>query len=71
MTQPRHHSLAESVVSTALGVVLSFAAVQFLFPLFGVRLSLPENAMATAVFTVMSVARQYIVRRAFNAWGRP
>ena len=66
MSQPAIHSLAESIANTAVGFVLSMAAVEFVFPLIGVSLSLAENFAATGIMTVVSVARGYALRRVFN-----
>lgn len=53
MSQPRRHSLIEAVINTAVGYALSLAAVQFVFPLFGISLSLSENITATNIMTVV------------------
>lgn len=66
MSQTKRQSLVEAVVNTAIGLVVSMAAVAWLLPVFGVRMTLAENAIATAVMTVVSVIRAYAVRRAFN-----
>ena len=66
MSQSRVHSLAEASLNTASGFALSLAAGQFLFPLFGVTLSVAQNFAVTGLMTVISVARSYAWRRAFN-----
>ncbi len=66
--QSKKHSLLEAVINTAVGFVLSLAAVQWLFPLFGVRMTLSENLAATGIMTAISVARSYVLRRVFNYW---
>jgi hypothetical protein len=68
--QSKRHSLIESIANTAVGFILSMAAVQWVFPLFGVRMSIGENLTATSIMTVISVARGYALRRAFNRAGR-
>jgi hypothetical protein len=40
-------------------------AVQFIFPLIGVRLNLAENFAATGIMTIVSLVRSYVIRRAF------
>jgi hypothetical protein len=69
VTQSKRHSLIESIANTAAGFFLSMAAVAWLFPIFGVRMSLAENFAATSLMTVISVARGYVIRRAFNRMG--
>lgn len=68
MSQSKRHSFLESVANTAAGFVLSVAAVQWLFPLIGVRMTMAENLAATSIMTVVSVARGYALRRVFNWW---
>lgn len=69
MSQPRHHSLLESVANVAVGYALSLGAVAWVFPLYGIHMSIGENITATNIMTVVSVARSYALRRAFNAHG--
>lgn len=66
MSQLRRHSLLESLCSTATGFLLSFAASYLVFPLFGMRASSGEYFGAVAVFTGISIVRQYVWRRVFN-----
>jgi hypothetical protein len=40
------------------------------FPLFGIRVSLADNLLIGVVFTVVSLARSYALRRVFNWIGR-
>jgi hypothetical protein len=67
VSQSRAHSLFESVANTAIGFALSMLAVAYVFPLFGIAMSLGENFTATSIMTVVSIARTYAIRRAFNA----
>jgi hypothetical protein len=67
VTQRRRHSLLEAVVSTLIGFVLSFAiwpAVQAFILRQPVRMT--QGFAVIAVYTIVSVVRQYVVRRAFN-----
>lgn len=66
MTQSRRMSLIESIAGTAIGFVLSVFVGQVTFPAFGHTVTLGENLGITAVFTVVSIVRGYVVRRAFN-----
>ena len=65
MNQSRSHSLIEATANTASGFALSMLAVQFVFPLVGITLNVAENFMATSIMTVVSLARQYAIRRLF------
>lgn len=66
--QSHKHSLVEAVLNTASGYVVSFLVWQFVAgPLvLGYRPDIGENFWITNIFTVVSVARSYIWRRAFN-----
>jgi hypothetical protein len=67
VSQSRAHSLFESAANTAIGFALSMLAVAYVFPLFGIGMSLGENFTATSIMTAVSIARTYAIRRAFNA----
>ena len=71
MTQTRKQSAIETVAGVAIGFVVSLVASVKVFPLFGHSFTLEENIAITIIFTVLSVARGYAVRRLFNRWGRP
>jgi hypothetical protein len=61
--QTKSQSIIEAAVSTSLGFLISGALTYWIF---GVTVC--KAAWVTAIFTVASVLRQYIVRRAFNRW---
>ena len=71
MSQSRRMSLIETVASIAIGFVVSLALTAFLLPAYGFGVTFAQNLQITAAFTVASVIRGYLVRRAFNRWGRP
>lgn len=66
MKQSRRMSLAETVTSTAVGFLVSWSAGIAIFPAFGLHPSLAENAGITAVYTVLSIGRGYVLRRVFE-----
>ena len=68
MTQTRTHSAIESVANTAIGYGISLLTQLAVFPLFGIHVSLVQNMWIGVIFTVVSLARSYILRRAFNYW---
>ncbi|MCS3725472.1 DUF7220 family protein [Bradyrhizobium betae] len=53
-------------MSTAIGFAVALLAQIFVFPLFGFRPALHENLMITAIFTVVSIVRQFVMRRLFE-----
>ena len=59
-------SFLEACLNTASGFGVAMLAVQFLFPLIGVRMSVEQNLAATSIMTVISVVRSYAWRRLFN-----
>ncbi|HXF54058.1 MAG TPA: hypothetical protein VNK52_08035 [Hyphomicrobiaceae bacterium] len=61
-------SLAESIANVAVGYLLALATQVIVFPLFGIKASLPENLAIGAAFTGVSVLRSYMLRRVFEAW---
>lgn len=65
--QTRRASLLEAVASTLTGFALSLAVQQFFItPVYGLPLSAVDNIAITLVFTIVSIARQYVWRRVFN-----
>lgn len=69
MSQPRRLSAIEAVTGTGIGYVVAVLAQLAVFPLFGIAASVADNLAIAAVFTAISVARGYLVRRMFNAIG--
>lgn len=60
-------SAIETVTSTAVGFALSMVANHYIIPwMFGVTVPLVQNLELTSIYTVLSLARGYFVRRGFN-----
>lgn len=70
MSQSRRHSFIETITGVAIGFIVSMCLSAVVYPAFGHKFSLCQNFWITVIFTVASIARGYVVRRAFNAWGR-
>jgi heme/copper-type cytochrome/quinol oxidase subunit 4 len=70
MSQSRLTSLVETCANIAIGFVVSVIITAIVMPAYGHHVTLAENIEITTIFTVASIARGYIVRRAFNRWGR-
>lgn len=68
MTQTKRGSFIESCANTAFGFIISVAASFIIFPALGVQSNATQNVLAVVAFTFVSIARNYIVRRAFNAY---
>lgn len=68
MSQTPTQSAVESVANVAIGYVVSIAANATILPLFGIAISLSDNLSIGAIYTAISIARSYFVRRAFNRY---
>lgn len=69
MRQLRRYSLLESTLNTVTGFLLAFAAGFVIYPwITGHPVSPLDNLKITGPYTVISVVRGYIWRRAFNWW---
>lgn len=68
MNQTRIESLLEACVNTFIGFWLSFMVWQWIVaPLMGIPVTIASNLIITGIFTAVSVARGYVMRRFFNA----
>lgn len=65
--QSRRMSLIEAATNVVVGYGVAVLAQIAVFPLFGIHASLPDNLLIGLVFTVVSLARSYALRRVFNA----
>jgi len=65
-TQARIDSFMEAVTNTTIGFVVSLVTWIIVARWFGIPMSFTTNLQITAVFTVVSVARQYVLRRMFD-----
>jgi hypothetical protein len=67
MTQTRLGSLIESLFNIVIGIGISLVANAMVFPHFGFRPSIAQNAGISGIYTVISIVRSYVLRRFFNA----
>lgn len=67
MKQSRTMSLVESLTNVAIGYGIAVITQILVFPLFGLSTTLAENMAMGAIFTVVSIARSYSLRRLFEA----
>jgi len=66
MSQSRTHSMIEAFANVAIGYGISVAANMLVLPMFGYSVSVSDAAGMGLIFTVISIARSYGLRRAFN-----
>jgi hypothetical protein len=65
--QSRTDSFMEAVTNTAIGLVISTIANYFVIPaVLGVHMTHAQNVALASIFTVISIARSYTLRRVFN-----
>lgn len=65
--QSRAASLAESVFNTLIGLIIAFSATALICWSHGIPMTWQNNLILTSWMTVISVARQYVIRRMWNA----
>ena len=70
MRQSRKASLAEAITNVVVGYWIAVAVQSVVFPLLGIRVSFSENLFIGAVFTAVSIARSYALRRIFERFRR-
>ena len=68
MAQSKRGSLIEAVTNTVVGYALAVATQFAVFPAFGLRVGVIENFGLGLIFTAVSLARGYVLRRLFNRW---
>ena len=67
MKQTRLMSLIEAVTNVIVGYGVAVVAQILVFPVFGLHTTLAQNLKMGAIFTVVSIARSFALRRVFEA----
>ena len=70
LVQTRFQSLIESWVNIIVGYGMALLAQMTVFPLLGIPVRLDQNILIGLIFTAVSLARSYTLRRIFNRWHR-
>ena len=65
--QSRTMSLVEAIANVAVGYGVAVVTQILIFPVFGLHTTLAQNLKMGAVFTIVSIARSYALRRLFEA----
>ena len=68
VSQSRRRSALEAVANVAIGYGVAITAQMLIFPLFGIHIPASEHLTIGGLFTFVSLARSYGLRRLFNAW---
>ncbi len=66
MKQSRRMQLVESLANVAIGYGFAVLTQIAVFPFFGLHVSLADNLVMGAVFTIVSIARSFTLRRVFE-----
>mgnify|MGYP003645157172 FL=1 len=66
MNQSKVESFIEVCMNTVLSFAVSYTAWPFVAALYGIPYVTTQALGITAIFTVLSIARGYVVRRWFN-----
>ncbi|MCL4190053.1 DUF7220 family protein [Paracoccus beibuensis] len=67
MKQSRLMSLVESVANVIVGYGVAVMTQILIFPIFGLHTTLAQNLKMGAIFTIVSIARSFALRRVFEA----
>lgn len=67
MNQTRIESLIESFMNICIGYLVALLSQIIIFPMFDIHVSLSDNLLIGAYFTLISLVRSYVIRRWFNA----
>jgi len=67
MKQTRLMSLVESVANVIVGYGVAVVTQMLIFPVFGLHTTLAQNLKIGAIFTIVSIARSFALRRVFEA----
>jgi len=66
VSQSKFQSFIEANVSTAIGFAVSWAVTPLVLAAFGYSVGASKALGIAAAYTVISIARGYVVRRLFN-----
>lgn len=70
MKQSRLMSLVEAAANVMVGYGVAVVTQILIFPIFGLHTTLAQNLKMGAIFTVVSIARSFALRRMFEALRR-
>ena len=71
MSQSRKHSFYEAWVNIFIGYSVNLIANMLIFPLFGFHITVTQNIVMGVIYTAISLARSYAIRRWFNGFKAP
>jgi len=70
MKQSRAMSLVEAVANVVVGYGVAVVTQILIFPVFGLHATLAQNLKMGVIFSFVSIARSFALRRLFERWRR-
>ncbi len=64
--QTKKQSFIESLVNVSIGFCITMVSLHIIFPILGIENNSGKNIILTIYLTVLSVLRNYVLRRYFN-----
>ena len=64
--QSKRNSAFEAIANVVIGYLVSVLANVLILPLFGYNVTIGDSFAIGLAFTVVSLARSYVLRRLFN-----
>ena len=66
MPQSKLGSFIEALANVAVGFFIGVLSQHFIFPFYGIYIPVSTNFELAGWFTVISIARTYLIRRYYN-----
>lgn len=66
MLQSKQKSLLEAIVNTFVGFIVTLISNPFIYWICDIKINFPQMTMVTLLFTIVSIIRNYVIRRWFN-----
>jgi hypothetical protein len=66
MSQSKKSSLVKSIVNTFVGYIITLIFSPLIYWICDIEMSYGQMTLVTILFTILSIARNYVIRRTFN-----
>lgn len=66
MLQSKLGSFYEAIINVIIGFTINFIANFLIMPMFGFHITMSQNLQMGVLYTAISIARSYVIRRWFN-----
>ncbi|WP_074407726.1 DUF7220 family protein [Aquimarina megaterium] len=64
--QTKKQSFIESLANVSIGFFITMISLHIIFPILGIENNSGKNIILTIYLTVLSILRNYVLRRYFN-----